>query len=244
MTATKRAYKGKDVEMLTAVSAIVDHAIDCKEFLISKRSTWADPFFPDLKIRILSAFSDILGVDSSDGLTPATRLVNNLQANASTLLSELKVQIDMDFKKTPERRDEILKVLGFSTLLKDTQKGSQESMVELLYKFKLAITEDLKSEITAKGTDPATIESIVGFAEQLNTANITQESIKSSKKEITASAVSQLNEIYDDVISIAQIAANFYKDDAIKQGYFSYSATLNQLSTTRTKSRPTDKPQS
>ena len=244
MTTTKRAYKGKDVEMLTAASSIVDHAIECKDFLISKRSTWADPYFPDLKTKIQSAFSNILGIDSSDGLIPATRLVNSLQTDASNLLSELKIQIEMDFKKTPTRRDEILKILGFTTLLKDTQKGNQVAMVELLYKFKLAITEELISEITAKGTNPATIQTIIGFADQLNTANINQETIKSSKKEITALAVSQLNEIYDEVISVAQIAANFYKDDKIKQSYFSYTNALNQQSATRTNSRPSDKTQS
>lgn len=59
-----RMYKGKSVEMLMTVSTIVEHAINNQSILTEKRPDWVDPFFPDLQIRIDSAFTNILGVSS------------------------------------------------------------------------------------------------------------------------------------------------------------------------------------
>jgi len=63
MATPSRAFANKDVDMLTACSAIIDQAITHKAFLISKRANWADPFLPNLKTRIDNAFTNFLGID-------------------------------------------------------------------------------------------------------------------------------------------------------------------------------------
>lgn len=50
-TPVTRKYNTKDVEMLTAAATIIENAMENKAFLQSKRSTWADPFFDNLKSR-------------------------------------------------------------------------------------------------------------------------------------------------------------------------------------------------
>ena len=60
---------------------------------------------------------------------------------------------------------------------------------------------------------------------------------KGTRKEITDEAITAFNQIYDQVISIAKIASNFYKTDKTKQQLFSFakvSATLNSKSTKTT----------
>ena len=52
MPVTLRIYKGKDAEMLIAISTIVESAISNKAFLITKRANWVDPFLPNLKTKI------------------------------------------------------------------------------------------------------------------------------------------------------------------------------------------------
>ena len=47
-----RKYNTKDVEMLTATATIIENTIQNKAFLQSKRTTWADPFFDELKDKI------------------------------------------------------------------------------------------------------------------------------------------------------------------------------------------------
>lgn len=229
MTTLTRAYKGKDAEMLTACSTITDHAIDHKTYLVSKRSTWADPFFPDLKARISNAFPEYLGIDNATELRQATQALLGIQKNTMQDLAEFKVQIMEDFKNNPPRRDEILNLLGFSQHLKEVQRYSQEALVELLSKFKKNMSNQLKTEITSAGTSVSIITAITGYADVLKNSNITQETFKASRKEITASAVNEFNEIYTAVISVAKISAKFFKDNKAVQDKFSYTRTLNAL---------------
>ena len=92
------------------------------------------------------------------------------------------------------------------------------------------MTAVLKAEIVAKGTSEITIDNITGYTDVLKNANIDQETFKGTRKEITDEAIKAFNDIYDNVISIAKIASNFYKTEKTKQQLFSYtkvSTTLN-----------------
>jgi len=223
MSTTKRAYSGKDVDMLIATSTIVENAIKNKTFLVSKRSTWADPYFGKLKTKIDTATQTYLGVDSAKNLRQSTQVVLGIQKSALADLSEFKVQVQEDFRSNAARRKELFIELGFTAYLKQAQNGDQEGLINLLFQFKTNMTAALKTEITAKGTAAVLIERIVGYATTLKSANITQETFKGERKVITAAAVAEFNAIYDEVTSIAKIAYRFYKDEpAVKDG-FSYN---------------------
>ena len=168
MEKISRKYNSKDVDMLSVSAVIIENAIKHKTFLISKRSTWADPFFPNLLTRINSAFPDYLGIDNAKEMRDATQVVINMQALSLTLLSEFKIQIVEDFKN----------------------------------------------------------------------ANITQETFKGGRKEITQEAVTEFNEIYSEVISVARISARFLKKDPALRDKFSYTKTLNGLNKPKTEKTP------
>jgi len=125
MTVIKRLYNTKDVDMLITAETIIDSAIADKVFLQSKRSNWADPFFENLKERINLASQNHLGVDNAKDLRQATQVVLNIQTPALADLSEVKVQIEEDFKKTPIQRDEILNQLGFKSYYSIARKKDQ-----------------------------------------------------------------------------------------------------------------------
>lgn len=222
----KRAYSGKDVDMLTACATIIGHAIDNSALLIAKRPLWADPFFPNLKNRIEDAFPSLLGIDNAQAMRQATVVVTGIQAQALIDLAEFKVQIEEDFKSNRPRRDEILTTLGFTAHLKAAQNKDQEALVELLNRFKTNMIATLSAEITAAGMAPATIAAISGYADILRDANITQETLKGSRKTLSANVVNQLNGIYNDVISVARISAKFFKNNSAMSDKFSYTKTL------------------
>ena len=224
MSAEKRKFKHSEVIMLTSSSTIVENAIIHKTFLISKRSTWADPFFANTKTRIDNLVQTFLGVDSAKTLRNATQAVIAIQTNALESLRLFKVQVEQDFKKTPIRRNEILNTLGFSDYFKDaSQNKSQDTLVKLLFQFKKNMDAPLKTEITGRGTDAASIVEIISFADALNASNVNQETYKSNRPVITQQAIKEFNSLYDDVIAIATISAKFFaKDKAIKDT-FSYS---------------------
>ncbi|MBI5538415.1 MAG: hypothetical protein HY951_00010 [Bacteroidia bacterium] len=225
-----RKYRAKDVELLTVGESIVDHAIEHKDFLISKRPSWADPFLPDLKTSIETAFSDHLGIDNAKEMREATQVVNNLQKTALTFLAEFKVQVEEDFKKNKTRRAEILNQLGFTTYLKGAQHGSHEELVNLLYQFKTNMKPALKTEITTAGTAPAEIDAIIAQTQILKDSGITQETLKGERKELTQEAIREFNDIYDQVISIAKIAAKFFKQDKAVKDEFSFSKAIKAIS--------------
>ena len=225
----KRAYAGKDVDMLTVCGTIIEQAIIHKTFLVSKRSNWADPFLPDLQTRIKNAFSDVLGIDNAQQMREATQILTGIQKNALRDLAEFKVQIMEDFKSNKKRRDEILNRLGFTAHLKDAQNKDQEALIELLLKFKKNITTPLQTEITNAGMSASLITAIIGYADVLKNSNITQETLKGSRKEISQAGVTELNAIYTQVISIAKISAKFFKDDKAIKDQFSYAKGLSNI---------------
>jgi hypothetical protein len=72
------------------------------------------------------------------------------------------------------------------------------------------MTDTLKQEITDKGMNPALIDKLIGYADTVKTANVTQESIEESTKDISQEAANAFNAIYDEIIGICKIASNYY----------------------------------
>ena len=229
METVKRNYNTKDVDMLVTIETIIDSAIANKEFLQSKRSTWADPFFQDLKQQINQVGQDYLGQDNAKQLRLATQTILEIMQPALKDLTEVKIQIEEDFKNTPSRRNEILNQLGYTNHFKQAQKKDQEALINLLYQFKTNLTAELKEEIADKGTSPETLETIKSYAETLKNADVTQEGFKSTRPELTAEAITALNQVYDQTISIAKIASNFLKDNKAKKEQFSFNKVSEKL---------------
>lgn len=226
---SERHYKAKDVDMLSACDTIMAQAEKHKVFLQSKRSNWTDSYFEEIREEIQNAFTNILGIDSVKELREATQKVLSVKNAAVKDLAEFKVQIEEDFKKDKPKLNELLTNLGFSRYHKSAQKGSQESMIQLLFQFKDNMTEALKTEISEKGIAEEVVNNISAYADLLKDYNITQESLKGSRQEITQSSVEELNEIYDSVISIAKIASKFFKDNKVIQKEFSFNHTVSLL---------------
>jgi len=229
MRTQERIYNTKDVDMLLSIDTIIDAAIANKAFLQSKRSNWADPFFDDIKQRINDVIQNYLGVDSAKQLREATMVVKTIQANALRELSEIKVQIEQDFKPTPDRKDEILNQLGFTAYYITAYSKDQEALINLLFQYKTNLTPTLKAEIVDKGTAQAALDAILVYADTLKDADVLQEGTKGTRKEITSEAIMAFNEIYSTVSSIAIIAAKFYKAEPVKKDQFTFSKVSKAL---------------
>lgn len=228
MATTPKKFRHNVVVMLTALSTIVENAIKNKTALVAKRATWADPFLPNLKARIDTVVQTYLGLDSAKDLRNATQSLIVIQNTALDRLSFFLVQIKQDFKKTPIRRDEILNTLGFTSYYKQAYKNdSQDALINLLYQFKLNMTAALKTEITTKGTDAASITEIIGFADSLKNSNVSQETFKSNRTVLTEQAVLIFNDLYDDVIAVGNISAGVFKKDTALKETFSYTKLAN-----------------
>jgi hypothetical protein len=223
-----RKYKVKDVNMILAADIIIGHAIANKDFLVSKRTTWKDPFFEDFHQRINNAIETYLGADNAKELRGATQKVHAVLNPVKELLTEVKVQIEEDFKSTPERRDEILNNLGFTENYKGVKLGDQESAIELLYRFKTNLTPELQLEITNAGISGTTLGTLIDHSDKLRDANVTQEISKGYRKVLTAETITEFNAIYSILITVNRVASNFFKKERAKKELFSFNKTTNE----------------
>jgi hypothetical protein len=227
--ANTRNYNNKDVDMLMAAKTIAEAFKANINDLSAIRTDWTAQYADELIVRIDNGIEKSLGVDSKKVLRNATAALASVLMPAYRDLSFFKLQIDDDFKKDPLKRDELLKALGFTRFLKDVQKKSQESIIQLLYMFKTNMTEGLKLEITSKGMNPALIDKIIDYAATIKQANVAQETNKGATKEITKEVRDAFNTIYDEIIGICKKASKYYQYEPLKKELFTFRRIIGNL---------------
>ncbi len=184
---------------------------------------WTSDYITALGTKIDDAIVNYLGLDKKKTLREATSRLASLQDPAMRDLSFIKTQIEVDFGKEAK---EILKNLGFDKHLRDVQKCNQEALIQLLYAFKKELSDELKTQITEKGTNPALIDRNVAYTEQLKDANVSQESLKETTKVISEEAVQVFNSIYKEIVGICKIASSFYQYEPLKKEQFTFSEVI------------------
>ena len=228
-----RNYSYRDVDMLMASQTIAESFLAHLSELSAVRSDWTEMYANGLIARIGQAIENYLGVDAKKELRSATSGLSAIQTAAKRDLSFFKVQVNDDFKSDPAQRDEILNTLGFTKHLREVQKGNQEELVQLLHAFKSNMTGSLRSQLTAKGMTDVLISQITGYAETFTAANVSQETLKVSTREITGEVADVFNAIYNEIIGICKKASAYYQYDAVKKDQFTFRRVVGNLGTAR-----------
>lgn len=224
---TQRIYSAPDVVMLVSAATVIESAIAAKEFLVSKRPAWKDPYFTDIQTRINQAFPELLGIQSTAQLKETTGILTAQKATLVNDIGELKVQIKVDYQA--DQAETLLNRLGIGKS-NSGYKSKDEALVESLQLFKTNMTLELKLELTAKGIAPQLIENILQQGEAFTNVAVRQEALKGSSRTITEAGITELNALYNEAIGIAKIARAFYKGQLIEQDKFSFSKLLRAQS--------------
>lgn len=95
------------------------------------------------------------------------------------------------------------------------------------------MNQKLKDSIVEKGTNPALIERIISYANLLKSANITQETLKETTKEVSDEAITVFNDIYTEIIGICKIASGYYQYESLKKEQFTFSKVVGNMSATK-----------
>lgn len=231
--AIKRNYSYSSVKMCLAAQTISgSFKLNISE-LSSVRTNWTPEYADDLEARIEEAIKKYLGIDPKKGLRDASSVLSALMGPAKRDISFFKTQVEEDFKSEKEKTQEILKNLGITKNLREVQKNNQEALINLLFAFQLNITDSLKADICSKGMNPDLIDRISGYALSIKNANIDQEGLKETTKEITEETISVFNGIYKEVIAICKIASNFYQYEPLKKEQFTFSKVVANMSPTK-----------
>jgi hypothetical protein len=218
-----RAYSFKDVVMLMAAKTILQSMLANLAELSMVRTNWTETYVNELILKIDDAIETFLGLDKKQPLREATDVLNKIQVPAVRDLALIKVQIEVDFGVDALP---IKKALGLHKKLHETD---QEDLIETLYAFKKGMTPEMKTAMTEKGTNPVLIDTIVGYASELQQANLSQEGLKVSTKEISQEAVNTFNTIYTEVIGISKIASKVFTSDPLKRDQFVFSKVVKNM---------------
>jgi hypothetical protein len=215
--------------MLLAAKKILQSMLDNLDTLGTVRTNWTEAYVNGLILKIEGAIETYIGLDKKQPLRDATAVLNAIVAPAMFDLALIKTQIEVDF--APKAK-EITKTLGIN---KTMGKTDQEDLIETLYAFKKGMTPKLKADMAAKGTNPELIDRIVGYASQLQEANLVQEGQKETTKEVSQEGVVAFNAIYSEVIGICKIASKVYKDNKLKKGLFTFNQVVKKMGTAQEK---------
>jgi hypothetical protein len=222
-------YHCKDVDMLVVSNVVMENFNKHKASLVAKRSSWADPYAKRLQHKI-DAGLELLGVNTKDKQTKATRELLKQQKQAVDDLGLIKVQLEVDFEDDPTQLKLMEDQLGFTRHYDQVQKGDQEALIQLLSVFKKNMSPELKQQIEEAGSNGQTIEDLIAMRDQINEMNIRQESLKGSTTNDTALNVEEMNAIYKQVIGICKIAPRLLPDVPTASEDFSFARILSRLS--------------
>ncbi|MCL5030279.1 MAG: hypothetical protein M1480_14805 [Bacteroidetes bacterium] len=216
-------------ELITVSELIISNAEDNKTNIVAKRPKMADPYFPDQNTRVLAAKDKYIGLDSAKNMRTATTVLNSIMKTAKDDLSEFNTDLAVDYKKDKTKLNEILNTLGFNKYYNSVTHNNQKGTLDLFAQFKKNLTAELEADIIDKGMSTDLITRIKGYADSLDNANLTQESAKGKRPEITDEAVTELNEIYHEIIAMCIVCQKIFKDDDAKKNLFVFSKVLASL---------------
>ena len=102
-------------ELITVSELIISNAVDNKTKIVAKRPKLADPYFPDLSTRVLTAKEKYIGLDSAKDIRSATSALNSIMKPAKDDLSEFNTDFAEGYRKTAEHFRKIAEHLRNTT---------------------------------------------------------------------------------------------------------------------------------
>jgi hypothetical protein len=143
-------------------------------------------------------------------------------------VTTLKKQIDVNLKNNPARSKIILDDLGYTSFYKKVTTNNQLALIGLLTAFNRNIAT-YRAEILATGTPPELLECVAGYAEVVDHANMVQEQLKTTTKDITTDGKAQLDALYNKIIGICTIEADYYRGNPAKKELFTFDKVISNL---------------
>lgn len=238
---TLRSFKGTVPQMLLAGLNIAERGIENVTLLSAMRPQWADPYFPNLKIKITKAFDENIGVDILSQVTEATAVVTGTISSAHRGIMMLKVEIEVGFKADIVRRDAILKHLGLNKITAKNIKHS--TYVEVLSSLKSNLTPEIKAELVAAAVNAKNIESLLAQTTVLIEASTAQDKLKVNRINTNTANVDALNEIHEEVSTICKLVSTYFVGNKEILNQFNFTKALKEQGFKPTpKKKPTPKP--
>lgn len=215
--------QANDLEMLLTCKTIADNFAANIQELRQVNTKWTDEYLVSILNRVDRAFNYYLGLEANREIEQARNKLNNIQAQALRAVAFLKTRIEVIYALDEKRKNEILDKLGFQAYLQAIQEKDTSVLLELLSKIKDNLSEDIKKDLIKSQGDQNFIERIYLYANKLNKANRSQNSLMATKKAIAEDAREIFNNLLLDILEISEQTTEFYQDSPEKVRLFDYS---------------------
>ena len=219
-------FKCTAYEMLTALETIINVCITYNAEIVKERPLWTVEYFNGVLTTIQDAFKNLLGIDNAKELRASTQALYTVLNPASDDISKFNTQVKNDFADDKIKRDEYFNTLGFKSYFKDASKKNQDATIQLLLQFAQNITPQIEADLAAAGMSPDLITRMKGYGSTLNNANVTQETAKKIRPNLTDAKITALNNIYKEGIKICKIVRGLYQGNESMQDLFSFTKTV------------------
>ncbi|MBN2215444.1 MAG: hypothetical protein JW723_14485 [Bacteroidales bacterium] len=216
-------YQAKDLEMLLTCKTIADNFAANIQELRKADKNWTDEYLVSMLNRVDRAFNYYLGLEANREIEQVRNKLNNIQTQALRAVAFLKTRIEVIYALDEKRKNQVLDKLGFHKYLQAIQEKDTDVLLELLSKIKDNLSEDIKNDLIKSQGDKNFIERIYQFANKLNKANRSQNSLMATKKAIAEDAREVYNNLLLDILDISEKATEFYQDSPEKIKLFDYS---------------------
>ncbi len=233
MEKVEKVYAGVPIGMLTVVNIVTTEAEKESDqpLLEAENSRITPTYIATLKTDADRAITTIIGADNARQMREATITLMGMVKPAVNALQKVKVSLEAAVQNTTDR-EKYLTALGFNSQdWKKAHEGSdQESLVVSLNRYKTNLDSDTREFLTSAniGMSATRLDAPRAFAETLQNANVTQETFKMLRKELTAGEHAVLNELYGRLAFICRIGKIVFADSIKKENY-QYTTILKRL---------------
>lgn len=228
MPKNRRVYNISSSKMLLTSKTISESFSHYLDQLSHLRANWTPEYAEDLKNRIDYAIDNYMELDERRKLREATNHLYALQGQAISDLSSFRTQLKIDFR---DEAGEYLNDLGFNKHANSALRlRSQEALIELLVRFKMAMNKKMKEKICSKGMNTELIDRIISFSDKIKEANTRQEVHKGKYRKLYQESNRVFDDIYSEVIGICKIVRNSFPSESPLHNHFIFKKVLNNMS--------------
>ncbi len=215
----KRTYPGKEVNVILLGDMVLQYAREDQDELSAIDPDINEASLNRLDADLDTASTQYLGFKSTDDLKQATRVFTGIQGDALTKLGIVKRRIQSKFRRNEADRTFLLDMLGFTELFDEARyNGSQSTLVDLLYTYQAKLPE-ARTLLSSKNIPLTIINAPSLLADNLRSANVTQDTFKISGQEFTGEKRVFFNSIWDRILEITDAGKEQFADTAKENRY-------------------------
>lgn len=236
-----RKYKGTPLQMLLALRVILENAIRIADKIEEVRPKWDEAFLKSCLDRVNAILQDEFCINFTMSLQERTVIIGRVEAAARIILQQIRVQIDLDFKKDYQNHAFLTQALGFYRM-KSLDLVSQCALLTALQIFCKNLTPEVEQLLVDAGMNPKLIAEAVRLGKECETLNVELDSFARTTVDLSYDKVNLLVSLYDEVMDIVTIVSVLLPEVAELQS-LSYLQALYEVGyvepTPRTRSTTT-----